>query len=232
MNNEVLDIAKKFVSTHFPECEIALLSGSVVRGEETPSSDLDIIIIDSVSFRKSYLFFDWPIEAFVHNKESLDYTFFIEKHHGIPIVTRMCAEGVIIKGDEAANDLIKKGKENLLDGPSELSQKKLDEARYTISDLIIDFEGSEVEEEDIYTVTALTDCLHRFILRANQMWTGEGKWMYRSLRKYDEAIAERFTQCINNFYKTNQKDELIQFVDEILHPYGGRLFHEYTQSTI
>ncbi|MGI8314234.1 nucleotidyltransferase domain-containing protein [Halobacillus mangrovi] len=229
MKKELMDKARQFVSTHYPDCSIALLSGSVVSGRATPASDLDIIIIDKSSFRKSYLFHGVPVEAFVHNDESLDLQFFIEQQEGTPLITRMCAEGVVLKGGTEAEDLVEKGKVRLAEGPSAFPAHKMDEYRYILSDLLDDLEGSQVWQEDIYTVSALIESFHQFILRANKMWTGEGKWMYRSLKEFDEVIAERLTHCAQYFYNENEKSELIKFIDEMLAPFGGRLFHNYYQ---
>ncbi|ARI77817.1 nucleotidyltransferase domain-containing protein [Halobacillus mangrovi] len=229
MKKELVDTARHFVLTHFSDCSIALLSGSVVNGNATPASDLDIIIIDKNSFRKSFLFHSTPVEAFVHNDDSLDLQFFIEQQEGTPLITRMCAEGVVLKGGEEAEDLIEEGKARLAEGPSLLPSHKIDEYRYILSDLLDDLEGSQVWQEDVYTVSALIESFHTFILRANRKWTGEGKWMYRSLKEFDEDIAERLTHCVQYFYKENEKSELIKFIDEMLTPFGGRLFHNYTQ---
>jgi predicted nucleotidyltransferase len=43
---EPIGAAKTFVRTHFSNCQAALLAGSIVRGEATATSDLDIIIFD------------------------------------------------------------------------------------------------------------------------------------------------------------------------------------------
>jgi predicted nucleotidyltransferase len=44
---EGIAAARTFVDTRFPGCLAALLCGSVARGEATPSSDLDILIVAS-----------------------------------------------------------------------------------------------------------------------------------------------------------------------------------------
>lgn len=227
MKEEILEIAHAFIQIHFPNCKTALLSGSVVRGEETSSSDLDIVVMDHNSFRKSYLFRGRPIEVFAHNEHSLEDAFFIETQHGVPLITRMCAEGKAIIEGPAAEKLIARAKNSLEAGPSKLLPHKLDEYRYTISDQIDDLEGSINPIEDLFTVSALIESLHQFILRSNQNWAGEGKWMYRSLKKYDESLADRFTQSLQTFYSQHDKAELIRFADEVLAPYGGRLFYDY-----
>ncbi|WP_263597219.1 nucleotidyltransferase domain-containing protein [Metabacillus idriensis] len=46
MRLEPFEAAKKIIEKRFPKCQAAVLSGSVVRGEATPASDLDIVIFD------------------------------------------------------------------------------------------------------------------------------------------------------------------------------------------
>ncbi|HER2162506.1 TPA: nucleotidyltransferase domain-containing protein [Streptococcus pyogenes] len=58
---------------HFPNCQGALLAGSVVRGEATETSDLDIVVFDknlSSPYRESLIAFSWAIEVFVNNLTS------------------------------------------------------------------------------------------------------------------------------------------------------------------
>lgn len=227
MNKDILHIARDFIATHFPACRAALLAGSYVRGEDTPSSDLDIVILDRDTYRESYTFLDNPIEAFVYDGDSLDFQLFAEKQHGIPLITRMCAEGVVLKGEEEARTLILQGEEHLMEGPSPLSPSQLDDFRYLITDLLYDLEGSREEMEDTYSVGELTIKLPEFILRANQEWIGEGKWMFRCLNYFDPNIAKEFTKCIQGYYQSNDKQELIRFVDYVLEPFGGRLFNGY-----
>jgi predicted nucleotidyltransferase len=50
-----LEAAKKIIQSLYPKCDAALLTGSVVRGEHTSTSDLDIIIFDS-TLTKCFLF--------------------------------------------------------------------------------------------------------------------------------------------------------------------------------
>ncbi|TKI95670.1 nucleotidyltransferase domain-containing protein, partial [Bacillus wiedmannii] len=41
-----MEAAQSIITSHFPNCDVALLGGSVVRGEATKTSDLDIVIVD------------------------------------------------------------------------------------------------------------------------------------------------------------------------------------------
>ena len=74
-----IEAAFQFIEKYFPNCQGAILAGSVVRGEATETSDLDIVIFDKVlssSFRVSLVEFGWNIELFAHNLSS--YQFFFE----------------------------------------------------------------------------------------------------------------------------------------------------------
>jgi predicted nucleotidyltransferase len=42
---DALEAVKIFLDQRFPECSAAFLAGSVIRGEGTSTSDLDIVII-------------------------------------------------------------------------------------------------------------------------------------------------------------------------------------------
>lgn len=70
---KAMEAAKSIITSHFPNCDVALLGGSVARGEATKTSDLDIVIIDpslSSCYRESFYSNGWPVEVFVHNFET------------------------------------------------------------------------------------------------------------------------------------------------------------------
>lgn len=57
---EPLQAATQFIFKHYPNCQGALLTESVVRGEATRTSDLDLVIFDdnfTASFRDSLIEF-------------------------------------------------------------------------------------------------------------------------------------------------------------------------------
>jgi predicted nucleotidyltransferase len=66
-----IEVARSVVDDKFRECQVAFLSGSASRGEETETSDLDIVIFTKdESYRESLVQQDWTIELFVHNETS------------------------------------------------------------------------------------------------------------------------------------------------------------------
>ncbi|MBY6036225.1 nucleotidyltransferase domain-containing protein [Fictibacillus nanhaiensis] len=223
--------AKRFVETNFPACEVAYLAGSVVRGEETESSDLDIIIIDSSvgeSYRQSLMEFDWPIEVFVHNLFTYKNFFKENVDRARPSLPQMCAEGIILRDNGHASRIKNEALQLLKAGPTPWKTVEIENARYHLTDLLNDLEGSTNSIEDLFIVSKLADLTHEFVLRVNGHWIGEGKWIIRALKEYDEFFAERFAEVFDTYYSTRKKVSVIQFVDEIISPFGGRLFEGYS----
>jgi hypothetical protein len=58
---------------------------------------------------------------------------------------------------------------------------------------------------------------------------GEGKWLARSLGQHDAAFLKRFLRALNAFHCGGDKAELIGLADQVLEPYGGRLFAGFYQ---
>ncbi|MCK6256881.1 nucleotidyltransferase domain-containing protein [Fictibacillus sp. KIGAM418] len=228
--DSAIEAAKKFIDQFFPSGEVAFLAGSIVRGEGTESSDLDIVIFDALadqSFRKSYLEFGWPIEAFVHSFQSYKVFFKENRDRARPSLPQMCAEGIILKDNGQAASIKNESLALLKRGPSPWKSKEVDSARYEITNLLDDLEGSNNPSEDLFIVSKLAYMIHEFILRVNGCWIGEGKWMVRALKEFDEEFALRFVQVFDEYYKAREKKQVIGFAGDVLDPYGGRLFEGY-----
>jgi hypothetical protein len=223
--------AKKFVESYFPACEVAYLAGSVVRGEETESSDLDIIIFDSSvgeSYRQSLFEYEWPIEVFVHNMFSYKNFFRNDKDRARPSLPQMCAEGIILRDTGQASKIKNEALQLLKAGPTPWKSIEIEKARYHLTDLLNDLEGSTNGIEDLFIVSKLADITHEFVLRVNGHWIGEGKWIIRALKEYNEPFAVRFAKVFDTYYSTRSKIGVIEFVDEVIAPFGGRLFEGYS----
>lgn len=223
--------AKKFIESHYPNCEVAYLAGSVVRGEETESSDLDIIIIDSSvgeSYRESLTEYDWPIEVFVHNMFTYKNFFKQNIDRARPSLPQMCAEGIILCDKGHASRIKNEALQLLKAGPTPWKTVEIEQARYHLTDLLNDLEGSTNALEDLFIVSKLADHTHEFVLRVNGHWIGEGKWILRALKEYNETFAEQFASVFDKYYSSRTKTGVIQFVDDVIAPYGGRLFEGYS----
>jgi len=136
-----MEAAQLFIAKYFPHCEGALLAGSVVRGEATATSDLDIVVFDTnqnSSYRESLHEFGWPIEVFVHNLTSYKQYFEQDCQRARPSMPRMVFEGFVLK-DHGIIDSIKAEAKHLLEkGPEKWTQQTIKIKQYFISDALDD----------------------------------------------------------------------------------------------
>jgi hypothetical protein len=222
-----LEAAKAFVKQFFPDCRGALLSGRVVRGEATTTSDLDIVVFDdrlSASFRESTVAFGWPIEVFAHNLQSYQAFFESDRQQARPSLPKMVAEGIVLVDKGCVAAIKAEATELLRNGPELWTEEMIHLKRYFITDALDDFAGANDRGEELCIANTLADLLHEFVLRTNGRWVGASKWMIRALRQYDEAFACAF----DTFYRTGQKEKIIALADRVLEPHGGRLFDGFS----
>ena len=226
-----IEAGQLFIKKYFPNCQCALLAGSVVRGEATETSDLDIVIFDKTirsSYRESLVDFGWSIEVFVHNLTSYKSFFESDCERARPSLPRMVSEGVILK-DVGIIDSIKKEANLMLEkGPKEWSAETIKIKRYFITDALDDFKGCTNRAEEIFIANRLADLASEFVLRTNRRWIGESKWLVRSLKQYDEPFANQFVEAFDCFYKMDDKKQVISLVESILEPFGGQLFDGFS----
>jgi hypothetical protein len=225
-----IEAATKFIETRFPNCTAALLSGSVVRGQETATSDLDLVVFEEnllSPYRSSVLFEGWPIEMFVHNFWSYKEFFKSDAERARPSLIRMVAEGVSIRDNGFLIGIKEEAAAILIEGPKEWTEETIRTKRYMLTDLLDDFVGAQ-REEGIFVAGALAELIHEFFCRTNKRWIGMGKWIPRSLKEVDPEFAVKFTRAFDIYYSTNQKESIIELTDFVLQPYGGRLFDGYT----
>lgn len=231
MKLKPIEAAQQFIEMYFPNCKGALLAGSVVRGEATETSDLDIVVFESnlsSSYRKSIIEFGWPIEVFVHSLTSYKPFFISDRERARPSMPRMIAEGILLKDVGVIESIKNEAIELLANGPEKWSEETITTKRYFITDALDDFIGSTKRAEEIFIASTIAELLSEFILRSNRQWIGHSKWIVRSLKQFDEIFADKFVEAFDVFYKTDDKTKIIQLVDKVLEPYGGRLFDGFS----
>ncbi|MFJ7666705.1 nucleotidyltransferase domain-containing protein [Lysinibacillus sp. NPDC097195] len=225
------EAAQLFIAKYFPHCEGALLAGSVVRGEATATSDLDIVVFEKnqmTSYRESLHEFGWPIEVFVHNLTSYKQYFEQDCQRARPSMPRMVSEGIVLK-ESVIIDAIKEEATQLLEkGPEEWSEQTIKIKRYFISDVLDDLIGCSKRAEEIFIANALAELVSEFVLRTNCQWIGHSKWLVRSLMQYDETFAHQFTKAFDIFYKTGDKEHIVKLANKVLEPYGGKYFEGFS----
>ncbi|WP_010280985.1 nucleotidyltransferase domain-containing protein [Bacillus timonensis] len=227
-----IDAANIFVKEKFPNCDNAFLAGSASRGEETETSDLDIVIFDNSTesnYRESFVLYNWKIEAFIHNYTSYLNQFKIDIESGRPILANMLAEGKIIRDNGKSQEIKDNAITFIKSGPTPLTEDFIRASRYFIYDLLDDFKDSCNPPEAIMTLHTITTQLADFILRVNQQWSGRGKGLARALHKFDKKIYNQFFDSLDCYYKDGNKQPFIKFVNGIYEPFGGPLFDGFSQ---
>jgi predicted nucleotidyltransferase len=226
-----LDAARKLIKEKFPECKGAILGGSVVMGEDTATSDLDIVVImngSETARRESFYYEGWPVELFVHTIVSCREYFRKDAERARPTLPRMMAEGAVLEGEELLREIRKEARYLLDAGPATWTEAELVFKRYFLTDALEDFIGSANRHEALFIAGKLAELAHEFVLRANKRWIGQSKWIYRELSSFNPVLAERFVECFDSFYQDGDKAPAIELVDDIMKPFGGRCFDGFS----
>src|SRR5262245_43039972 len=86
--DEILDLANAVRLERYADAEVVLAAGSLVRGTGTPFSDLDLVVLCprlAWAYRESFRFNGCPVEAFIHDPQTLEYFFVeVDRAAGIP----------------------------------------------------------------------------------------------------------------------------------------------------
>lgn len=223
------ELAQKVFAERFADAHCAFVAGSVIRGEHTATSDIDMIVIyadeDSPSYRDSQLIEGWPFEFFVHNLPASEYFFQKDVKRGSCATMTMVRDGIVIPEETAISNALKDHARKLIDaGPEKLDENAIDMRRYGITDLLDDIAAPRNDEEVQASLNLLYERLGDFYLRANGCWSGFGKMLPRLIRRRDAELADDFTAA----FAANDIDAIQALADRILEPHGGRLWAGFT----
>src|SRR5262245_56240859 len=140
---EIVATAKKIREERYAGCSALFVAGSVVRGEGTAHSDIDLVVIFPVlkcAYRESFRFAGYPVEAFVHDPATLEYFFAeVDRPSGIPALPQMVAEGIEIpEPNDLSRELRRRALAVLEAGPPALDAETEARMRYLITDIVDD----------------------------------------------------------------------------------------------
>jgi len=219
--------ASWFVRDYYPAALGAMLSGSQARGEGHNSSDLDLVILNSVGQPHWATFeaYDWPIEAFVMTPASYAHMFAVEVEHRWPIYLRMSAESLILFDLDGQTALMQQTAQQLMAaGPLPLNAEEVAQTRYHLTSVMADM--ADIDDTDELRILAhdLVDSLIDACLGYSRHWLGKGKWRWRYLRDCDPLAATRLSRAMTAFYQHNDKEPLLKFARGVLSLFGGPLF--------
>lgn len=217
----------------YPAAATCFLAGSIVRGEATASSDLDLVMVFAeveTASRQSFRFSNWPVEVFVHDPQTLDYFFrTVDRPTGVPALPTMVNEGIEVPSRTAFGQRQKDlAKRVLEDGPPLWSQEQRDHSRYMISDMVEDIRAPRNSDELRVVLSDLYSALANHYFRSRALWSAKGKNIPRALARHDGTVHNRFAKAFELAFKEETVTSVIQLCEDVLDRDGGFLFDGYS----
>lgn len=229
MNRKIIDVAHKFRNHYFPDSLVAFLAGSFIRGEATKYSDLDIVIIYQKlpnAYRESFQFEGFPVEAFVHDNETLNYFFArVDGPSGIPALPQMISEGIEIPGPTQFSRELKALSNAFMDaGPIPWTSEENRVVRYGITDILDDMRDPLSNAELLASASQLYPMLADYYLRSNGFWSAKGKSIPRTLKRESPEMSSMFIEAFDQLFKKGDASIVIDLAEKLLLPDGGLVF--------
>ena len=210
------------------------LGGSVMRGEATPASDLDVVVVYEQlpnAYREAFVHAGWPVEAFVHDPETLEHFFELDRRRGLPALMSMVGEGVEVPESSEFSARWKRRAVELLEaGPPPWDEEELTLRRYRLTDWVDDMRFPRSADELVATGAYLYQDAAEFYFRTRGLWSAHSKTIPRRLRRTDEAFAERFLKAFDALFTEKRAEPAAALVEELLEPFGGPLFEGFRKT--
>jgi hypothetical protein len=224
------ETATRLWRERYPSAIALFCAGSVIRGEDTAHSDLDIVVLfERVpnAWRESLVLDGWPVELFVHDPETLAH--FVERDvaRRQPSLPSMVAEAIVVPAPSPESDRIQAWARNILANPPLVSAATLDDQRYLISDALDDLRDPRPRSELVAIAVHLHDLLGAFMLKSRGRWSATGKHLPRLLQDLDPTTADAFQHAFDALLTSSDPTPLITFTERVLEPFGGPLFDGY-----
>jgi hypothetical protein len=223
---EAAEIARQLVTEEYPDARAAWLGGSVVRGDASSTSDLDITVLLSgppAPMRRSLEYGGWPVDVFVHTEESLEFFSAKDRARRQPTMMRLVGASIILLDTDGSGARLQQAYlKEVAAGPQALTTAELDLLRYTITCVLDDLADAEADDVRTALASVLWQDAARLLLTGSRHWTGTAKGLLRELKAYDEAHGTDHARAL--LAGVRDPSALVAEVDGILDQHGGRLF--------
>lgn len=223
---------QKLVQERYAKAKAIFWAGSVAQDQGTSASDLDLVIVFEAipyAYREAFIFDGWPIDAFIHDCDTLRY-FFEEGRSGKGIsgLNWMILNGRVITEPNSFSENIKALAQKVLNaGPAIWNQEQIDRERFLITDVLEDIQCPVSRDEQIASAARLLETLGQFYFRSQNKWCASGKSLIRYLKKDNPELAKEFIQAFESVFETGNAALLELVVKKILAPYGGVFWHGF-----
>lgn len=230
--NKALAAAEALRSQRFADARAFFLAGSIVRGEGTRYSDLDVVVVYDdlpAASRESFLYEAWPVEVFIHDCATLRYFFHeVDRPSGIPSLPEMVSQGIPLPHSTRFSASLKREAEALLaEGPPVWDDATREASRYQITALVDDLRDPRSHAEVTATGAELYAALANHYFRSRRMWSASGKAIPRRLAQASPSLAQDYECCFAQLFEQGQCEAVVALAKDLLKPDGGLLFDSY-----
>jgi hypothetical protein len=226
--------ARAVVAHHYPDALEAWLSGSVVLGGATATSDLDItVLLDTGSAQRGSLTYDgWPVELFVHTEATLRAFVAKDIARRRPTMARLVSTGVPLLDGPIGLDLQRECAEVVAAGPGALPPDELELARYALTDQLDDLAGGASAHVRDAIAIEVWRRTAELLLATSCWWQGSAKWLVREVEACDRARGTAFAERLHTGLHdalAGDTGPLAAVAEEVLELAGGRLWAGFAQ---
>lgn len=214
------------VTERVEQVSALLLTGSAAGGSIGPHGDLDLVVFTSSKMESSRRMLvrehNCLMEMFVVAER--DYPALLQeaRRTALPSLVRMCKDSRILAGGDKAAAFVELAERTWLAGPVPVTFADLDRRRVELTEWLDDFRDGG-RQEALFVAGKLLERGAEFILRAQDRWIGVGKWAYRTLAEVEPDSARRLAEAAEAFFRQDEREPLIRFLESELAPYGGLL---------
>lgn len=198
-----------------------IASGTIIRGNPSPSSDLDLYVLHRAPERQRVqrFFGGVPAEIFVNPPARVERSFESDRRDGRLITAHLLATGFVVYDADPVVEQLRARAAQVLDSPPEPSPEKLIRERYAVSTGLEDAE--DVAEVDADLCAAL---LCRVVERAVEyrFWTAR-RWQprYKDTFSALETLDSGLAACVRAFYQTADPADRLRLAREIVRQTAG-----------
>jgi predicted nucleotidyltransferase len=228
----IIDLANAIRIERYGDAAVVFAAGSIIRGEGTPFSDLDLVVVYGRlpnAYRESLRAKGYPVEAFVHDPETLEYFYMeVDRPAGVPALAQMVVEGIEIPGSTELSQKLKRRAAAAIEaGPPALDRDEERRMRYSVSDLLDDLRSPRSRAELIAAGARMFGQLADYYLRRRGLWSATGKAIPRVLQRTDAALCTSYCDAFEELFARGNPHGVIRLTEDLLSESGGPLFDGY-----
>lgn len=101
------------------------------------------------------------------------------------------------------------------------------EDRYWVTDLLDDFRDERTAAELRAVACKLYPLVCNFVLKSRGSWLGSGKTLPGLVERAAPDISKQIESAFECFFKTGERRGVLHLVEQILEPFGGKLFEGF-----